>query len=494
MVNPSLIPTDWVHAWAQAAEADLQALVQAPHTTLGHLEELLEALARKLMLPVLSAAAQCLASRQAFLCPICHRALLAEAKNRRRTLGTVFGSCCLQRDYGWCSHCAEYCSPADQALGLQPQAPASPRVQEIAGLLSLRDPYAQAAKDAQRLTGLSLNAASLQREAKRQGQRAMQLRQRDIELAQTPQGVAQLSARSGTSQLGPFTLIIEIDAWNIRERDDWGKTKKLRRQGKQPERWHWVFTATVFRLDQRGETQGGRRVISDRGYVVTRRPLESFTQMLYVEALLRGLLQAEQVLVIADGAIWIWNLAGDRFKDAKQRVDLFHVREHLHELARTLYGEGTAQAQQWPKPLLRFLESRKEGALDVLHELRDLRQRLQGLTRPQQKTLDQKIGYFTTHHQRMDYKQAKANGEPVGSGPVESTARQYQTRFKCTGQFWTLEGDEPLLALATLYRNERWHLLYPHAAPAPAPSTSLKAQTQALEKSRPALAARPRQR
>jgi hypothetical protein len=492
MVNPSLIPTNLVHSWVQAAQTDLRALLQAPHATLGHLEEFLEVQARKLMLPILGAAAQALAGRQAFLCPICHRPLLAEAKNRGRTLDTVFGSFCLQRDYGWCPRCAEYCSPADHALGLQPQAPASPRVQEIAALLSLRDPYAQAAKDAKRLTGLSLNPASLHREAKRQGQRAIQLRQRDIQLAQTPQGVVQLSARSVTSKLGPFTLIIEIDAWNIRERDDWGKTKKLRRQGKQPERWHWVFTATVFRLDQRGQTEGGRRVISDRGYVVTRQGLELFTQMLYVEALLRGLLQAQQVLVIADGAIWIWNLAADRFKDAKQRVDLFHVKEHLYELAKTLYGEGTAQAQQWLKPLLRFLESRKEGALDVLHELRDLRERLQGLTTSQKEKLDQEIGYFITHHHRMDYKQAKADGEPVGSGPVESTAGQYQTRFKCTGQFWTLEGDEPLLALATLYRNERWHLLYPHAAASP--SGSPNAQTQIPQESRPAPARKPRQR
>lgn len=492
MVNSSLIPLALIHSWTQAAEADLHALLQAPHTTLGHVEEFLEAQARKLMLPILGAAAQALAGRQAFLCPNCHRPLLAEAKNRRRTLQTVFGSCGLQRDYGWCPQCAQYCAPADQALGLQPQAPASPRAQEIAALLSLRDPYAQAAKDAKRLTGLSLTPASLHREAQRQGQRALQLRQRDVQLAQTPQGVAQLSARSATSPLRPFTLILEIDAWNIRERDDWGKTQQLRRQGKQPERWHWVFTATLFRLDQRTLTPGGRRVISDRGYVVTRQGLESFTQLLYVEALLRGLLQADQVLVIADGAIWIWNLAADRFKDAKQRVDLFHVKEHLYELAKTLYGEDTAQARQWLQPLLRFLESRKAGALDVLQELQDLRQRLQGLTTGQQEKLDQEIGYFTTHHQRMDYKLAKANGEPVGSGPVESTARQYQTRFKCTGQFWTLAGDEPLLALATLYRNQRWHLLYPHAAPTP--SASQNAQTQTPQKSNPVLARKPRQR
>ena len=31
-----------------------------------------------------------------------------------------------------------------------------------------------------------------------------------------------------------------------------------------------------------------------------------------------------------------------------------------------------------------------------------------------------------------------------------------------TGQFWSLEGDEAFLALETLHRNERWHLLFPH--------------------------------
>ena len=35
-----------------------------------------------------------------------------------------------------------------------------------------------------------------------------------------------------------FTLVIEIDAWNIRERDDWGQTKELLLQDKKPERWH----------------------------------------------------------------------------------------------------------------------------------------------------------------------------------------------------------------------------------------------------------------
>jgi hypothetical protein len=241
----------------------------------------------------------------------------------------------------------------------------------------------------------------------------------------------------------------------------------LRRKGQEPERWHWVFNATIFRLDQRGQTAGGRRVIAQRGYVETRESLDAFAQQLYVEALLRGLLAAQAVLIIADGAIWIWNLAEDRFKGAKQRVDLFHVREHLHELARTLHASDPEAARQWLQPLLGFLERRTDGALDVLQQLEGLRKTLKGLTAFQREALDKEIGYFTTHQHRMDYKAAKKAGEPVGSGVVESTGRQYQTRFKCTGQFWTPAGDEALLALMNLYRNERWHLLFPHAQSSP---------------------------
>jgi hypothetical protein len=35
----------------------------------------------------------------------------------------------------------------------------------------------------------------------------------------------------------------------------------------------------------------------------------------------RGLGRANEGLIVADGAVWIWNLAGDRFAGARQRVD-----------------------------------------------------------------------------------------------------------------------------------------------------------------------------
>ncbi|MEY2878180.1 MAG: hypothetical protein RLZZ15_560 [Verrucomicrobiota bacterium] len=47
-------------------------------------------------------------------------------------------------------------------------------------------------------------------------------------------------------------MILQIDAWNIRERDAWGQPAKCRRRSTERERWHWVDTGTCFRLDHRG--------------------------------------------------------------------------------------------------------------------------------------------------------------------------------------------------------------------------------------------------
>ena len=75
---------------------------------------------------------------------------------------------------------------------------------------------------------------------------------------------------------------------------------------------------------------------------------------------------------------------------------------------------------------------------------------------------EKEIAYMESHRDRMDYDQAIEQGEPLGSGAIESTCRQYQCRFKRPGQFWSRQGDQPLLCLETYWRNDRWDLLFPH--------------------------------
>lgn len=438
-----------------------EAINRAQSPNMGALELLLDGALKSLGASYLQSAAQALASQQQMNCVRCQRPLLIESKNRKRNVDSYWGSVEISRRYGYCSFCRDYCFPADDALGLLKRAPFSPRVQEICASMGITMPFGRAEKQSKRLTGLSLSASAIYREALRQGQRAIENREAQVALSKLPGGVEALSKRAKTSD-NPFILVIEMDAWNIRERDHWGETQKRRQQKLDLARWHWVYTGTCFRLDQRGKTAGGRAIISERGFVATRQGLDAFRDQLYVETLQRGLTQAQLVLVVADGAVWIWNLVEDRFKDAVQYVDKYHVVEHLWMVANDIYGEGTPEASQWMQPLLGYLERRKDGALDVISHLAGMQEKMKTLTFKQKELLQREIGYFDKNKARMKYKEGKAAGHPIGSGACESTCGQFERRFKCGGQFGSVAGDEALLALDVMERNGRWNLLFPH--------------------------------
>jgi Rad3-related DNA helicase len=237
------------------------------------------------------------------------------------------------------------------------------------------------------LTGIELPRATLDREARRLGQRAQALRQSlDQQAATAPAAPpTQLELT-----LEPYQMIIQLDARNLRERDASGRS----------------------------------------------------------------------ALVIADGAVWIWRLADDRWPQARQRLDSYHAASRLAAVGRALHGEDKAKLRAWLQPLVAQLKN--QSALKVIGQLEEA---LGSLPRrsAKAKVVSAELDYLRAHQARMDYRQGVRCGEPIGSGAIESTCRQLQCRFKRPGQFWSRTGDEALLSLDTFWRNGRWHLLFPHA-------------------------------
>jgi hypothetical protein len=439
--------------WQARLTAGLNQSVECSEETLGHLEEQIVQQTRGLERRLLEEAAQKKADQTPPVCPVCGNKLSRRTRDHERTFHTRFGLVRVKRLRGWCRHCQAWRYPADAALGLSDTGGASPSVQEMAALTVSKMPVQEASAVIERLTGVKLPPATLDREARRQGQRASRKRGQLDEQMRTGRGVGQRVALPTE----PFTLVIELDAWNIRERDDWGQSAHQRAAGQEPQRWHWAYGGTCFRLDQRVENDGGRARIISRGTVMTRGGVDDLRAQLFAEAQRQGLAQAAKVLVIADGAAWIWNLAGDRFAQAQQRLDYYHASEHLWAVARALHPQAEAAARAWIQPLLKKL---KQGrVVPLLNDLRTLAKRLRQKKR---QAVQAELSYLESHRERMDYLSARRNGEPQGSGAIESTCRQYQCRFKRPGQFWSRVGDEGLMCLETFWRNDRWHLLFPH--------------------------------
>jgi hypothetical protein len=449
--------------WQEDLRQRLDQLRRHPEQGLGFIEEHVRQASLEFQRFLVHKAMQEKADSVEEHCPDCHQGLCHKTRRVARTVDAYCGKVRLCRTHGWCPQCEKWVFPADRVLGLRDDSTASPLVQEMCALLVSKMPAEQAEAISLRVTGRTLSRSTLGREAQRQGDNAIQVRQRLVQapiyLQPDPKSITAAAVESAPA---PFTLVIQIDAWNIRERDHWGKTQTMRQRNQELNRWHWVYTATCFRLHQRcskGRSKTKlRAVITERSYVATRGGIESLTQQLYYEARARGLGQAQRVLVIADGALWIWNLVQDRFKEAVQRLDLYHANTYLWAVANELHGTGTPAARRWVKPLLKQI--RKDRVAQVITQLEDLQPSLAGAAA---KATGQAIEYYTNNRQRMKYKQARKDNEPVGSGAIESTCRQLQCRMKRCGQFWSTSGDEALLCLETFWRNQRWELLFPHA-------------------------------
>jgi hypothetical protein len=325
----------------------------------------------------------------------------------------------------------------------------------MCALLVSKMPCEQAEPLTERLTGIKISRSTLAREAQRQGERAIQEREK---LSAQPAPIPEPpQALLGEQPEKPFTLVIQFDACNIRERDQWGHTQAARKKDPKFSRWHWIYTATCFRLDQRVCKGKRRAFITERSYVATRQGIEAMMRQLYAEAVRRGLGRAQRVLVIADGAVWIWNVVADRFAEATQRLDLFHANAYLWAVANQIHPDDPKAARAWVKPLLKQVRTDK-----VARVITTLEELLPTLQQTVAKAARETIRYYRSNQERMQYAAGHRRGEPLGSGAIESTCRQLQCRMKRCGQFWSTTGDEAILCLEMFWRNQRWELLFPH--------------------------------
>jgi hypothetical protein len=116
------------------------------------------------------------------------------------------------------------------------------------------------------------------------------------------------------------------------------------------------------------------------------------------------------------GWLWIWNIATSKFPGATHIVDLFHAREHLHDLARSLEFMLGHRKDEW---LAARLEDLDYGDIDGICQAARAYP-LQGVKKDE---LDTAPGYFENKAPRMRYHWLRRCGLFAGSGVVEASCK-----------------------------------------------------------------------
>lgn len=186
-----------------------------------------------------------------------------------------------------------------------------------------------------------------------------------------------------------------------------------------------------------------------------------FGQMVWAESSRRGWEQAADTEVVADGAAWIWNLTLDYFYNSRQVVDWYHGTEHLGEAARLLKGEETLAKTRWlnARKTILFEGHAARIALDLEAEARH--QPSIG------EALKKEAGYFRKNQRRMQYQEMREDGWAIGSGMVESAAKQFKARFAGPGMRWSRPGAEHLIPVRAAIMSGRFEALWHQAYDSP---------------------------
>ena len=186
-------------------------------------------------------------------------------------------------------------------------------------------------------------------------------------------------------------------------------------------------------------------------YVGAIEPAAEFGWRIYGEAARRGLRRAAQVIVIGDGALWVWGIADEHFPGATQIVDLYHAREHLIDLSKIVYGLGHNKAKQWSGERITQLD---EGDVEaVLSRMRRLRPTAEKVKEELRKT----VNYFESNIERMRYAEFRRHGLFVGSGVIEAGCKTIVgQRLKQSGMRWSLWGANAIIALRCAQLSGRW--------------------------------------
>jgi len=356
-------------------------------------------------------------------------------RERPRELVGLVGDYTLRRVSYWCAACKRGEAPLDEALGLGPGTVSLGLVRVVART-AVDATFTPAAEQVREALGATLSDETARRVAERIG--AVAEAQTQAAIARAQQGHLVWVDEEVQRAEDTTILVVEVDGVLVHQEAGWHEMK--------------VTTVAPLGPDLRTDPASGRTALTwgPASYGVGTEEAEAFWWRVYVEARRRGLGAAagRTVVVLADGARWIWERARARAflgrpgVEVVEIVDIYHAYGYLWAVGNALHGAGSLRAAAWVEPLKDQL---------YLHGAAPVRAALAALTPTTEEAaqaIDDARTYFTRNAARMDYPRFVARHLPIGSGAVEISCKcLVEARLKQAGMRWGVLGSQTIASL-----------------------------------------------
>jgi hypothetical protein len=326
----------------------------------------------------------------------------------------------------------------------------SGELERLAGMLGVERPFEQGSRLFEAFTLLSLSDQSLDKAAQAYGEEQMW---RELEWegeAYDPDSV--LEQRRTVRP--PRRLYGSLDGGRVHIRGEEGIADAAWRELKVG-----AWFTTYAQPPTRPEDQWSIRA-QNIHYYTDICDAEAFGRLLWTTGFQHHAQLAHELIILGDGARWIWDLVEEHYPQAIQIVDWFHACEYLDPVAKAAFSDPARQ-KAWLEQTTTALWN---GDLDEVIAACQKQTDLHHEDDPAQAA----VTYYTNNRQRMDYPTYRANGYQIGSGTIESGIKQLGTqRLKVAGAFWNLDSARKVAKARAAYLSDQWDELAarrPHLA------------------------------
>lgn len=362
-------------------------------------------------------------------CPRCGKLCRVNKKWVRRKVRSRHGVLSLRRHYHRCDACKKGFYPLDLELKLPAEGELTARLEQLILDLGLHSTFEEAAERYSLHHGMEISENLVRRVIERVGRQA----------AERSDLVERARPESGSV---PSTLLLQVDGSMVPTRG--------------ADAWREVKVGLVARQDRIVDNKG-RGLITEARFTARLGDYAGFKSELMTALTLERAWECERIVVLGDGANWVWALAEELCPGATQILDYPHAAEYAHAAARTLFESEPGLQKLFVAHVERELWA---GRIEPLvHELQACAFSARGGPREALLTLAK---YYSSNASRMRYDQYAAAGLPVGSGAIESAHRHVlQKRMKLAGQHWSPERADRLARLRALLATAGPKKVYP---------------------------------
>ena len=225
-----------------------------------------------------------------------------------------------------------------------------------------------------------------------------------------------------------------------------------------------IKVAAVYETEERHNKKGETEIHAiDIEYVVHTNA-EELARAAYLVAVKRGVESAEEIIVLGDGAAWIWNRIAGMFDKRKRTdvLDFYHVTGYIWDAGKAVFGQETSKTNEWGEEQRHILKH--DGPSSVLWVLRTLTPADSVIPKPVAKA----ITYFENQSQRMDYPEYTKRGLQIGSGSAESAVKLVVgSRMNQAGMRWNAERAEAVAHVRAAILSDRWDGFWSGFSPPP---------------------------